>query len=280
MKIIRTSDELKRWFKEHKIRPIIDLGFVPTMGALHEGHAALIARAAKECDKVIVSILVNPTQFNEKRDLDSYPRNFEDDVIIAEKAGCDVVFAPSPEDLYGGEPTAVHIDWGEVTNEYEGKSRPGHFDGVIAVVDKFFQVISPNRAFFGAKDLQQVAVVYKMAKERHPSVEVVECDLVRDSHGLALSSRNSRLSNKGLKTALMLSSELRVVKEKVMQNTPVLQAVNESREVLKSVSELKLEYFDGVNNITFSSSDESKNWTHIIVAAWVEGVRLIDNIKL
>ncbi|PCJ81948.1 MAG: pantoate--beta-alanine ligase [Bacteroidetes bacterium] len=280
MKIIHTSAELKHWFKEHKIRPMNDLGFVPTMGALHVGHASLIARATKECEKVIVSILVNPTQFNEKGDLDSYPRNLEEDAIIAKEAGCDVIFAPSPEDLYGGEPSAELVDWGDVTNEFEGKSRPGHFDGVIAVVDKFFQVISPKRAYFGAKDLQQVAVVYKMAQIRHPSVEVVECDLVRDSEGLALSSRNSRLSKKGLKMALELSLALRKVKDTVATGMPVMQSVNESREALKALSELEIEYFDGVNNLSFSSSDKSENWTHIIVAAWVEGVRLIDNIRL
>ncbi|HHZ81777.1 MAG TPA: pantoate--beta-alanine ligase [Flavobacteriales bacterium] len=280
MKIIRTPVDLKDWFNEHKVEETNFLGFVPTMGALHSGHASLIEMAAHECNKVIVSILVNPTQFNEKNDLASYPRTLVADAKIAEQAGCDVVFAPTAEDLYGGTPFAEHIDWGGVTNDFEGKSRPGHFDGVIAVVDKLFQAVRPNRAYFGAKDLQQVAVIHKMAQERHKEVQVVECALIRDHNGLALSSRNVRLSQKGLKTALILSSELRRIKEKRINGTSIRQAIIESRELLKSQSELELEYIDGINNLTFSSHDHESVWTHIVIAARVEGVRLIDNIKL
>ena len=178
MKIIRTSVELNHWFNEHNIQINKSLGLVPTMGALHQGHASLIENASKECDLVVVSILVNPTQFNAKDDLDAYPRTMAADAEIAKAAGRNVIFAPTAEDLYGGKPKAAQINWGSLTHSFEGKCRPGHFDGVIAVVDKLFGVIQPNKAYFGAKDLQQVAVVQKMSQIRHPNIEIVSCDLI------------------------------------------------------------------------------------------------------
>ncbi len=280
MKIIRTSVELKSWFNEHNEEKNISLGFVPTMGALHNGHASLIEKASTECDLVLVSILVNPTQFNEKDDLEAYPRTMEADAVIAEAAGCDVIFAPTAEDLYGGEPKAERVDWGGLTNSFEGESRPGHFDGVIAVVDKLFNAVTPTRAYFGAKDLQQVAVVQKMAQIRHPKVEIVSCELIRDSKGLALSSRNVRLTDQGVKRALNLSLSLVGVVRRVLNGESVKTAVGKARQELQALEGIDLEYFAGVNNQTFSIEDEATEWSHIIVAAKVDGVRLIDNIEL
>jgi len=280
MKIIRTSIELKSWFNEHNAEKRISLGFVPTMGALHNGHASLIEKASTECDLVLVSILVNPTQFNEKDDLVAYPRTMEADAVIAEVAGCDVIFAPTAEDLYGGEPKAERVDWGGLTNSFEGESRPGHFDGVIAVVDMLFNVVTPSRAYFGAKDLQQVAVVQKMAQIRHPKVDIVSCELIRDSKGLALSSRNVRLTDQGVKRALNLSLSLVGVVKRVLNGESVITAVCEARQELQASEGIDLEYFAGVNNQTFSPEDEATEWSHIIVAAKVDGVRLIDNIEL
>ena len=179
------------------------------------GHASLIRTAAAQCDLVVVSILVNPTQFNESSDFESYPRTLESDAQKAQAAGADAVFAPSAEDLYGGTPQAPSVDWGALTSAYEGAHRPGHFDGVVAVVDLLFDAVQPKVAVFGEKDLQQVAVVKRLAKERHPEVHVVVGSLIRDAHGLALSSRNSRLSPEGLRTALSLSRCLRAVDEAV-----------------------------------------------------------------
>jgi len=169
-------------------------GFVPTMGALHEGHLALIRQAKASSDLVVVSILVNPTQFNDSTDFQAYPRTLETDAALAERAGADAVFAPTPEDLYGGTPSAQPVDWGSLTHSFEGEHRPGHFDGVVAVVDLLFSSVRPKLAVFGEKDLQQVAVVRRLAQERHPDVEVCVGSLVRDENGLALSSRNARLS--------------------------------------------------------------------------------------
>jgi pantoate--beta-alanine ligase len=280
MKIIRTSVELNHWFNEHNVENIKSLGFVPTMGALHNGHASLIEKASEECDLVMVSILVNPTQFNEMDDLDNYPRTMDADTVIANAAGCNVIFAPTAEDLYGGEPKAEHMDWGGLTNSFEGKNRPGHFDGVIAVVDKLFSAVKPNTAYFGAKDLQQVAVVQKMALIKHPDIEIVSCDLIRDSKGLALSSRNIRLSDQGIKRALKLSFALSNVVTNTLAGESVKTAVDAARSELQSSEGIDLEYFNGVNNQTFSPEDEPSEWSHIVVAAKVDGVRLIDNIEI
>ena len=280
MKIIRTSVELNHWFNEHNNHNNKSLRLVPTMGALHQGHASLIEKASRECDLVVVSILVNPTQFNEKDDLDAYPRTMDADAKIAKAAGCNVIFAPTAEDLYGGKPKAEHMDWGSLTHSFEGKCRPGHFDGVIAVVDKLFGAIKPDKAYFGAKDLQQVAVVQKMAHIRHPNIEVVSCELIRDSKGLALSSRNIRLTNQGVKRALKLSFALANVVENTSSGRSIKTAVDTARKELQTSEGIDLEYFDGVNYHTFSHEDEPFEWSHIVVAANVDGVRLIDNIEI
>ena len=264
----------------HNIENSKSLGLVPTMGALHQGHASLIEKASKECDLVVVSILVNPTQFNEKDDLDAYPRTMNADAEIAKAAGCNVIFAPTAEDLYGGKPQAEHMDWGSLTHSFEGKCRPGHFDGVIAVVDKLFSAVKPNQAYFGAKDLQQVAVVQKMAQSRHPNVDIVSCDLIRDSKGLALSSRNTRLSDQGINRALKLSVALSNVVEKTSAGESIKTAVDNARKELQAFEGIDLEYFNGVNCQTFSPEDEPFEWSHIVLAANVDGVRLIDNIEI
>jgi pantoate--beta-alanine ligase len=280
MKIIRTSVELNHWFIEHNIENSKSLGLVPTMGALHQGHASLIEKASKECDLVAISILVNPTQFNEKDDFDAYPRTMDDDAEIAKAAGCNVIFAPTAEDLYGGKPNAEHIDWGSLTHSFEGKCRPGHFDGVIAVVDKLFSAVKPNKAYFGAKDLQQVAVVQRMAQIRHPNIEIMSCDLIRDLKGLALSSRNTRLTDQGIKRASRLSLALSSVVANTCAGKSIKTAVDNARKELQESEGIDLEYFNGINCHTFSPEDEPFEWSHIVVAANVDGVRLIDNIEI
>ena len=251
------------------------------MGALHEGHASLIRTAAAQCDLVVVSILVNPTQFNESSDFESYPRTLESDAQKAQAAGADAVFAPSAEDLYGGTPEAPSVDWGALTSAYEGAHRPGHFDGVVAVVDLLLDAVQPKVAVFGEKDLQQVAVVKRLATERHPEVHVVVGSLIRDAHGLALSSRNSRLSPEGLRTALSLNRCLRAVDEAVGSGDTVELALGRSRAELDALAGLELEYLDVVDAQTFEPTHgPSHPHRHVVVAAHVEGVRLIDNVPL
>ena len=257
-------------------------GFVPTMGALHEGHLALIRQAKASSDLVVVSILVNPTQFNDSTDFQAYPRTLETDAALAERAGADAVFAPTPEDLYGGTPSAKPVDWGSLTHSFEGEHRPGHFDGVVAVVDLLFSSVRPKLAVFGEKDLQQVAVVRRLAQERHPDVEVCVGSLVRDENGLALSSRNARLAADKKAVALELHRSLVKIQEAWRNDIgDVMQALDEARTTLSQHPEIVLEYLDIVDGDTFESIAKSGvRATHVVVAAHVEGVRLIDNVPL
>ena len=280
MVLLHSLDALREWQQKSNWSSK-SIGFVPTMGALHDGHASLIRTAAAQCDLVVVSILVNPTQFNESSDFESYPRTLESDAQKAQAAGADAVFAPSAEDLYGGTPEAPSVDWGALTSAYEGAHRPGHFDGVVAVVDLLFDAVQPKVAVFGEKDLQQVAVVKRLAKERHPEVHVVVGSLIRDAHGLALSSRNSRLSPEGLRTALSLSRCLRAVDEAVGSGDSVELALGRSRAELDALAGVELEYLDVVDAQTFEPAHgPSHPHRHVVVAAHVEGVRLIDNVPL
>ena len=280
MIIIKSTKELNHWFNENFNTRYSDVGFVPTMGALHLGHSSLIERASKESDVVVVSILVNPTQFNENTDLAEYPRTLDKDIIIARDAGCNVLFTPTAEDIYEGTPSAEHVDYGDITNSFEGVSRKGHFDGVVAVVDKLFQAVNPDKAYLGSKDLQQVAVVERMSKERHPKVEIVSCDLIRDEKGLALSSRNRRLSDMGIVIAQRISYELREAVRRISVGSNLVESVESAKHNLSNLKGLELEYMSGVDCKVFSEMSKSEVWTHIIVAAKVEGVRLIDNIEL
>ena len=280
MVLLHSLDALREWQQKSNWTGK-STGFVPTMGALHNGHASLIRTAAAQCDLVVVSILVNPTQFNESSDFESYPRTLESDAQKAQAAGADAVFAPSAEDLYGGTPQAPAVDWGALTSSYEGAYRPGHFDGVVAVVDLLFDAVQPKVAVFGEKDLQQVAVVKRLARERHPEVHVVVGSLIRDAHGLALSSRNSRLSPEGLRAALSLSRCLRAVDQAVGSGDTVELALGRSRAELDSLAGVDLEYLDVVDAQTFEPAHgPSHPHRHVVVAAHVEGVRLIDNVPL
>lgn len=280
MKIISTQAGLRSWIKEKQETKKSLVAFIPTMGALHNGHASLIKKAAQECDYVVISILVNPTQFGDASDFNKYPNTLDEDAVIAREAGADLVFAPTAEDVYGGEPKAAQKNWGDLTNSYEGSRRPGHFNGVIAVVDRLLKIVDADKAYFGEKDLQQVAVVRRVAQERRHKAKIVSCELVRDDNGLALSSRNVRLSKKGAIDALLLSQALFQVSTKIKDGLSREESIAESRKSLSESSRVKLEYIDGVNENTFSPDDSPASWTHIIVAAEVEGVRLIDNIRL
>lgn len=277
MKIIHTTSQLQQWRLTEKNS---DIGFVPTMGVLHSGHSSLLKRATTECDIVVLSIFVNPTQFGDSKDLDSYPRTLKEDAVIAKKAGVDVVFAPTAEDLYGGVPKALRVEWGDLTSKYEASHRPGHFDGVVAVVDKLFQAVRPQKAYFGEKDLQQVSVVRRLAHERYSDIEIVPCELIRDRDGLALSSRNTRLSITGRISALKLFSVLTKAKKEMNKGADREETQRLYWAALDKDEELSLEYLRGVNERSFSPEESPEAWTHIVVAAQVDGVRLIDNIRL
>ena len=280
MTVLHSLDALREW-QQNVNWFDKKTSFVPTMGALHEGHVSLIRKAAELGELVVVSILVNPTQFNDAEDFQSYPRTLERDTAMAQCAGAHAVFAPQPEDLYRGTPEAVRVEWGSLTDAFEGAHRPGHFDGVVAVVDLLFESVRPSLAVFGEKDLQQVAVVKRLARERHPALEVVVGELIRDANGLALSSRNARLDSEGLKLALTLSRALKKVRKGWADERPMSEVLMEARAALEATPGLTLEYLDAVNGNTFEShSGTDAAPTHVVIAAHVQGVRLIDNVTL
>ena len=280
MVLLHSLKELHNWQREVNWNTQLT-GFVPTMGALHEGHLALIQKAASQNELVVVSVLVNPTQFNDNEDFESYPRTLDSDAKKAASAGADALFAPTAEDLYQGQPSAPRVDWGPVTNAFEGAHRPGHFDGVVAVVDLLFEAVKPSMAVFGEKDLQQVAVVKRLASERHPGLTVVVGDLVRDSNGLALSSRNARLGEQGLVAARALHDALQALKDACLNGMSLEVALAAQRASLEGNPEVALEYLEVVNAITFEKATEGEDAPrHAIVAASVNGVRLIDNVAL
>ena len=258
----------------------LSLGFVPTMGALHQGHLDLVLRARQECDRVLVSIFVNPLQFNNQEDLDRYPRQPEKDILLLKEAGVDFLYAPEPEDFYT-ETARISLDFGPAGSALEGAMRPGHFSGVGVVLSRLFHLVQPDRAYFGAKDLQQVAVVKTLVRDLEFPVEVVRCPTRREESGLAMSSRNQRLSAEGKSIASAIYKALCLAAEAGTHNPA------ESREmamkVLSSSPEIKLEYLEWVCADTMEFLSEMKELpeeTALCLAAWVEGVRLIDNIIL
>lgn len=280
MTVLHSLEALANWQKKMNWAERKS-SFVPTMGSLHDGHASLIAHAAASSDLVLVSILVNPTQFTDASDYEKYPRNLEADAEKAAQAGAHAVFAPSPEELYGGTPSSEPVQWGALTHSYEGAKRKGHFDGVVAVVDLLFQTTKPDVAVFGEKDLQQVGVVRRLAQERHPSIAIQVGDLVRDENGLALSSRNARLNEEGLETALALSRALFELRQSHGEGKDWTGVLERVRAALSAHPALDLEYLDVVDADTFKPWQGIPNQrAYGIVAAQVQGVRLIDNARL
>ena len=280
MVLLQSLDALSQWQASMGWHEKVT-GFVPTMGALHEGHASLIRLAKSQSELVVVSILVNPTQFNDAQDFKTYPRTLEGDMDKAQAAGADAVFAPSAEALYGGKPQAEPVHWGALTHAYEGARRPGHFDGVVAVVDLLFQAVNPTLAVFGEKDLQQVGVIEKLARDRHPGLKVVVAPLVREHSGLAMSSRNARLSVQGVASALALHQALLAVQQGA-EDGNVARAVQAQRDALAANPAVTLEYLDVLDALTFEpwGGGGQETRPYVVVAAEVEGVRLIDNMPL
>ncbi len=256
------------------------IGFVPTMGALHEGHLSLIREAKKETDFVVCSIFVNPLQFNNNNDLSRYPRVIESDLDKLNTVECDLLFHPSVEEMYP-EPVSEVFDFGDLDKVMEGKHRPGHFNGVGVVVKKLFEIIEPAKAYFGLKDYQQIIIVHKLTKDYNIPVEIVPCPIVRELSGLAMSSRNELLSKSERKQASVIYETLKMVKIQFGFST-----ISEIKEyVERSIGKyrnMKLEYFEIVDMYSLKSIKvwgESKN-VIACIAVYVGNVRLIDNIIL
>lgn len=255
------------------------IGFTPTMGALHLGHASLMKRSMNENNISIVSIFVNPKQFNSSADLEKYPRTIEKDILFLEKVGVDLVFIPSVDDLYSADFNAPNVDLGRLEMLMEGKMRPGHFDGVIQVLTRLFQLIQPDNAYFGLKDFQQVAVVKKMVHFLSSPVNIVECPIYRESEGLAYSSRNQRLTKEQRAEALFIYQSL--LKAKKLAKTKAPAQVIEIIKDDYAHSSLELEYFEIVHPLTLESLfNEWEEDAVACVVAHVGDIRLIDNMKL
>jgi pantoate--beta-alanine ligase len=278
MKIIETARELRQHLKP--LRTTGEIGLVPTMGYLHKGHLSLVRRAKQECETVVMSIFVNPLQFGPNEDFDRYPRDLNRDAELARQAGVDVLFCPSVTEMYGtGTLTTVQVR--KVTEPLCGASRPGHFDGVATVVTKLFNIVQPDRAYFGLKDAQQVAVIERMVQDLHIPVTIVPCPIVREADGLALSSRNVYLSEEERKQALILSQSLREVKEKLKRGE--LKRASEITEYVRQrISTMPLAEIDYVETLTYPELEPFDRWEgqRIIVAVAVSfgSTRLIDNV--
>ena len=278
MKLIQTIQELRTELdalrKEGKT-----IGLVPTMGALHAGHASLVKRAVAENDVVVVSDFVNPTQFNDKNDLLKYPRTLDADCKLLEECGASFVFAPSVEEIYP-EPDTRQFSYAPLDTVMEGKFRPGHFNGVCQIVSKLFLIVEPTRAYFGEKDFQQLAIIREMVRKYPFNLEIVGCPIVREADGLALSSRNARLSDEQRIQALQISKTLFASVEYAQTHTLAeTKAFVES--AISTAGGLRLEYFEIVDGNSLQTVCDWKDGSYIVgcITVFCGEVRLIDNIK-
>lgn len=256
------------------------IGFVPTMGALHEGHISLVSRARRECDTVVVSVFVNPTQFNDKTDLKNYPRTPEADAAMLAAAGVDFVLFPTVEEIYP-EPDTRVFDFGKIDKVMEGATRPGHFNGVAQVVSRLFAIVEPDKAYFGEKDFQQIAVIRAMVRQLGLRVEIVDCPIVRDSDGLARSSRNTLLDKEHRAAAPHIYEVLSAAVGKVGEMSPAELSEWVTREVERNPL-LKVIYFQAVDALSMQQvqSWDGSERVQGCIAVQAGAIRLIDNIKL
>lgn len=280
--LVFTKTEELRYFRSSPYFIGKILGFVPTMGALHEGHGSLIAKSKEQADLTICSIFVNPTQFNDQGDLERYPRNTEADLDFLARRGCDIVFLPSVNEVYPPDlDTDLRIDFGKLTEVMESKFRPGHFDGVAQVVKRLLDITSPQKLFLGQKDFQQVAVIKHMIDQTGTGVDVWMCETIREEDGLAMSSRNLLLDEENRKRAPEIYSILQSAKGMYNEGETIPAIEAESNSRLKSAG-FKPEYFQIVNgfNLLTPRTSSEENYLVACTAAWAGKVRLIDNIVI
>ena len=256
------------------------IGFVPTMGALHQGHISLINYSKEQCDVTVCSIFVNPTQFNNPEDLDKYPKTPENDKLLLEKAGCDFLYTPSVEDIYP-EKDNRKFDFGFLDTVLEGALRPGHFNGVGQVVSILLEHVAPNKAFFGSKDYQQVMVVKELVKQLNMPIEIISCPILREADGLAMSSRNIRLNDQERIIASLIPKIM--LKASIIVKT---QGINESKqfveEITSKITDMKLDYFEVCESSSLVILDfyEKTTPTILLIALFVGKIRLIDNLVI
>ncbi|MFZ4520714.1 MAG: pantoate--beta-alanine ligase [Bacteroidales bacterium] len=281
MKQFTSIDTIKSHIKALKEAGKV-IGFVPTMGALHQGHLDLVTRSKKENDITVCSIFVNPIQFNNREDLAKYPRTPDEDAILLEKSGCDVLFSPTATEMYPeNDPVSIELEFGFLDKVMEGKFRPGHFNGVAIVVKKFFDIVLPDNAYFGKKDYQQLAIIRFMVNALGMPLKIIPCETVRDADGLALSSRNARLTPAERRVAPVIYQVLR----SVVRQAGVLPVSKLRERAIKNIEEhpgFRVEYLEIGDK---ESLLPLENWEHmdravVFVAVFLGDVRLIDNIEL
>ena len=272
-KISEVKDTVKEWKKEG-----LSIGFVPTMGYLHEGHGSLITKARENNDRVVVSIFVNPMQFGENEDLDSYPRDIDKDSAYVEELGGDLIFNPEPSEMYN-DGFCSYVDMSVLTEELCGLSRPVHFRGVCTVVNKLFNIVQPDRAYFGQKDAQQLAIIKRMVKDLNMNLEIIGCPIVREEDGLAKSSRNTYLNAEERKAALVLNKSLKLGKELLDSGC---RDANEVRKVIIENIEkeplAKIDYVKVVDGLTMQQVEKIEKEVLVAIAVYIGKTRLIDNI--
>ena len=267
-----TRKQIKQWKKEGKT-----IGLVPTMGFLHEGHASLIRKCREQNDFVVVSDFVNPTQFGPNEDLEAYPRDFERDSKLCESLGADLIFAPSPEDMYHDPHAFVSID--TLSETLCGKTRPIHFKGVCTVVTKLFHIVAPDRAYFGEKDAQQLAIIRKMVKDLNFDIEIVGCPIVREEDGLAKSSRNTYLNDKERQAALCLSRAVKTGKEVIYTGADAKEVLNPMKAIIEAEPLARIDYVMMVDALTMQPIEKADRDVLVAMAVYIGKTRLIDNFS-
>jgi pantoate--beta-alanine ligase len=286
VKICKTIADVRAACREERAKRVpaeqasSRIGLVPTMGALHEGHLSLVRAAKARCEVVAVSIFVNPTQFGRSEDFAKYPRSFESDCAALEKEGVDIVFAPAVEEMYPkGESTWVSVEG--LSEKLDGRSRPGHFRGVTTVVAKLFQVIEPDAAFFGQKDAAQVAIIRRMVRDLNFPVEVIVCPIIRESDGLAMSSRNAYLNREERQRALALHRSLEAVEKAFQLGERAAAHLSEiGKIVIAHDPHIRMDYFEVIDPETLEPVEHITKPALVAVAAYVGSTRLIDNLVL
>ncbi|WP_432412012.1 pantoate--beta-alanine ligase [Rasiella sp. SM2506] len=280
MKIYHTTKRLQEILH---VTPIeTSIGFIPTMGALHEGHISLVERALKENTVVVVSIFVNPTQFDNEGDLSKYPRTLEEDSKLLSQTSQDIIiFAPTPAEVYGTAIKSKKYDFGKLANEMEGKHRKGHFDGVGTVLNHLFRIIEPDRAYFGEKDFQQLQIVKKLVVLENLPVTIVGCPILRETDGLAMSSRNKRLTVEQRENAVFISEILKITQQQFQEKT-IEELTQFAENTFAENKHLDLEYFEiaNIKNLKTAKKKKEGKKYRAFIAAFAGEVRLIDNLAL
>ena len=275
MKIVETVKEVREQVKEWK-KQGLTVGFVPTMGYLHEGHKSLMDAARKGNDKVVVSIFVNPMQFGPTEDLATYPRDLDHDAALCESAGVDLIFHPEPEEMYEKD-FCSFVDMTGLTEGLCGKTRPIHFRGVCTVVNKFFNIVTPDRAYFGQKDGQQLAVIKRMVRDLNMDIEIVGCPIVREEDGLAKSSRNTYLSPEERKAALILSKTVALGKELAKTEKDANKVVEAMKKNIETEPLAKIDYVEAVDALSMAPVEKLEGTCMLAMAVYIGKTRLIDN---